>query len=213
MDSISINKVISYEPSINMCEKLITKKDKPIATDKDDSDISNDGVMLYTFLKRIENSTGEGSKISSIPKYASEYEKIEKEISSGAYGNETKKFKDLLDNAYKDALDNFSKSLTISKTSNNTNINTNSKIKMSSANLLKCQKQYETGTTITWILQEENKRISHEIEHYKKKKDTQKVNSLTELKHDYEHVINNISNTTNEIMANINDHFNSDEHI
>ncbi|OBR94336.1 hypothetical protein CLRAG_15030 [Clostridium ragsdalei P11] len=209
MDSITINKSISCKAKCNVSENKTSSSHNNTTNfkDKDDSNISKDGTILCNFFNRIESSSKDNAELSSLSKYTSEYKKIKKEILSGAYGSDTKKYMSLLDNAFKDTLDNFSNSLIKSLTKNTTKNTT----KMSYSSLIKFQKQYETGTTLTWIFREENKEVLRKIEYYKKKRNNQMVTSLTQLSHTYKHIISNISNTTTMIMDNINDSFNSNK--
>lgn len=211
MGSITINKSIFCKAKCNINEHKTSSSHNNTTNfkDKDDSNISKDGTVLCNFFNRIENSSKNNTKISSLSKYTSEYKKIKKEILSGSYGSDTQKYMNLLDNAFKDTLDNFS-NLLIKSLIKNTTKNT---MKMSYSSLIKCQKQYETGTTLTWMFREENKEVLRKIEYYKKKRNTQMVTSLTQLSHTYKHIINNISNTTTIIMDNINDFFNSKEEL
>lgn len=170
----------------------------------DESIISKDAILQCRFLRQIENDAKNNNKASCIAKYTNEYEKIKNEIASGAYGSDKKRYMDLLNNAYKNALSNFSKTEEAHKGNN---------IKMSSSTLIKCQKQYEAATSIVWMLRAENKRILEDIEYYKKKKNRAMVNSLTRLSTAYKHAINNLNKTGDFIRSNINESFasNSEE--
>lgn len=212
MDSIIINKSISYKtsPVINEYKNSISaskdnkhtnkNSNNTIFKNNDNSDISNDAVIGYKFLNRIETSMHDINKIPSIDKYTSEYKKIKKEIASGLYGNDKNKYIDLLDDAFKNSLNNTSDFFVKSSTKTNN-------IKMSSSSLTKCQKQYETATSLVWIFSAENKRILQEIEDYKKKKNHRMVTSLTQLNSTYKHVINNISAVVTLMQSTINDSF------
>lgn len=178
MDLISMNMLNSYKSSLNIDEHKNSIKDDNhinensnniILKDGDDTNISNDSIISYKFLNRIEYHTKNTNEVTCIKKYTDEYEKIKKEIDSGVYGN----------------------------------------VKMTSSTLIKCQKQYDTATSLVWIYKAENKRILQEIEYYKKKKNHSMVNSLTQLSTTYKHVISNISNTVTMIQNSINDSFNS----
>lgn len=212
MDSIAIDKSISYKTnsSINKDTNSVIDNKHPdknsnseIVYGKDASDISNDAVISYKFLNRIEASTQNSEKGSFVEKYIGEYERIKKEIDSGLYGNNTNKFTSLLDNAFKNVIDNSSDLLIKSSEKS-------SKVKMTSSSLIKCQKQYENATSLVWIYRAENKRVLQEIEDYRRKKNHQMVASLTRLSNAYKHVINNISNTVAMIQQNIDDSFSTD---
>lgn len=114
----------------------------------------------------------------------------------------------LLDHAFKDSLENAANML--GKTLEKTNIK-NNKIKFSGANLIKYQKQYETATGINWILRAENKRISKEIEEYRKKKNHRMVVSLTQLRNTYKRIINNVSDIATKIRSDIDDNYSEDK--
>lgn len=214
MDSIKINKTISYP--INSGGNKHKTKDKDMGKKyndevfkcTNDSVISKDAVIGHKFLSRIENSFGDVNKVHFIEKYASEYEKIKDEIASGKYGNDTKKYMTLLDNAFKDSLKNAAN--IIGKTLEKANIK-NNKIKFSGANLIKYQKQYETATGIAWILRAENKRISQEIEEHRKKKNHRMVASLTQLSNTYKRIINNVSDIATNIRSDIDDNYSEDK--
>lgn len=212
MDSITSNKSISYKTNSNINEYKNPINDNKhtnensintILRSTDDSIISNDAMIGYKFLSRIETSMQDTSKSPSISKYTSEYEKIKKEIVSGAYGSDTNKYTGLLDTAFKNALNNTSNFLLKPSTKS-------ANTKMSSSTLVKCQKQYETATSLIWIFRAENKRILQEIETYKKKKNHRMVTSLTQLSDTYKHAINNISDAATLIKNNIDDSFNAD---
>lgn len=219
MGSIKINKTMSY-PINSAVNEHKTKENNNVEKNSNDeaykeinnSVISEDAVIGYEFLSRIEASFGDGNKSYFIEKYASEYEKIKSEIASGKYGNDTKKYMTLLDNAFKDSLENAANILgkTIEKTIEKTNVKDN-RIKFSGANLIKYQKQHDTATTIAWILRAENKRISQEIDMYKKKKNHRKVNSLTQLRNTYNRIINNVSDIATKIKSDIEGNYSEDK--
>ncbi|WP_027625723.1 hypothetical protein [Clostridium lundense] len=214
MDSIKINKIISYPINSDINEHKAKDKDMgkkyndEVFKCTNDSVISKDAVIGHKFLSRIENSFGDVNKVHFIEKYASEYEKIKDEIASGKYGNDTKKYMTLLDNAFKDSLKNAAN--IIGKTLEKANIK-NNKIKFSGANLIKYQKQYETATGIAWILRAENKRISQEIEEHRKKKNHRMVTSLTQLSNTYKRIINNVSDIATNIRSDIDDNYSEDK--
>ncbi|ADK16369.1 MULTISPECIES: hypothetical protein [Clostridium] len=168
MDSITISKLISCKAKCNVSEHKTSSSNNNTTNfkGKDDSNISKDGTVLCNFFNRIESSSKDNAKLSSLSKYTSEYKKIKKEILSGAYGSDTQKYMSLLDNAFKDTLNNFSNSLIKSLTKNIAKNTT----KMSYSSLIKFQKQYETGTTLTWMFREENKEVLRKIDYYKRKK-------------------------------------------
>jgi hypothetical protein len=211
MDSITINKSISYKTNSNINEYKNFINDNKHTNENsnniifkgtDNSNISNDAMISYKFLNRIESSIQDINKIPFIEKCTSEYENIKKEIVSGTYGSDTNKYTDLLDNAFKNALNHASNFLLKPSTKP-------ANIKMSSSTLIQCQKQYETATSLVWLFDAENKRILKEIEAYKKKKNHPLVASLTQLSTTYKHVINNISDTINVIQNTIGDSFNT----
>lgn len=211
MDSITINKSISYKTSSNINEYKNSINDSKhtnensnntIFKSTDDSNISNDAKIGYKFLSCIETSMQDINKAPSIAKYTSEYEKIKKEIVSGVYGSDTNKYTDLLDNSFKNALNNVSNFLLKPSTKTAT-------IKMSSSTLTQCQKQHDTATSLVWIFRADNKRISEKIEVYRKKKNHRMVASLTQLSTTYKQVINNISDTVTMVQNNIDDSFNA----
>lgn len=213
MASITTNKSIFYKTSSNINEYKNSINDNKHTNENsnntifkktDDSNISNDAMIRYKFLSRIETSVQGINKSPFIAKYTSEYEKIKKEIVSGTYGNDTNKYTDLLDNAFKDALNHTSNFLIEPSTKT-----ANTKIKMSSSTLAKCQKQYDTATSLVWMFRAENKRILQEIDAYKKKKNHHMVASLTQLSTTYTHVINDLSDTVTLIQSNIDDSFNA----
>ncbi|KAJ51422.1 hypothetical protein BD780_002576 [Clostridium tetanomorphum] len=215
MYSIKINKTMSY--SINSAINKYKTKDNhknigknsnnEVYKEINDSVISKDAVIGHEFLSRIEASFGDVDKVHFIEKYALEYEKIKDEIVSGKYGNDTKKYMRLLDNAFKDSLENAVNIL--GKTLEKTNMKDN-KIKFSGGDLIKYQKQYETATGIAWILRAENKRIAQEIEIYRKKKDHRKVTSLIQLRNTYRRIINNVSDIATKIRSDIDDNYSED---
>ncbi|OPJ59857.1 hypothetical protein [Clostridium oryzae] len=168
----------------------------------DKSNISDDAMVGYKFFKRLEASSTFNDKDSSVNKYISEYEKIKKEIASGTYGNDKDKYKDLLNNAFKNIVSSISDS--VIKQSNQA-----PKIKLSTSALIECQREHDNATTFVWIFKAENKRILKEIEYYKKKKNHRLVNSLRQLSASYKHVINNLSSTAEYINNNISDSLNS----
>lgn len=214
MGSIKINQTISY-PINSAINEHKTKDNNNIEKNSNDeaykeandSVISENAVIGYEFLSRIEASFGDANKAHFIEKYASEYEKIKGEIASGKYGNDTKKYMRLLDNAFKDSLENAANIL--GKTLEKTNIKDN-RIKFSGANLIKYQKQHDTATVIAWVLRAENKRISQEIEMYRKKKNHRKVASLTQLRNTYNNIINNASDIATKIRSDIDDNYSKD---
>ncbi len=162
MSSIKINKIISYpiNSAVNEHEtkgnnKNIEKNyDAEAYKDTNGSFISRNALLGYEFLSRIEASFGDGNKVHLIEKYASEYEKIEGEIASGKYGEDTKKYMTLLDKAFKDSLENAANIL--GKTLEKTNVKDN-RIKFSGEDSIKYQKQHDTATLIAWVLRAENK--------------------------------------------------------
>lgn len=81
---------------------------------------------------------------------------------------------------------------------------------MSLSALSKCQKQYNTATTLLWSLRAENKATLKKIEYYKRKKNHRKVVLLTQLSNTYKRIINNIDSTAALIKSNIDDNFNED---
>ncbi|WMJ81507.1 hypothetical protein RBU49_04435 [Clostridium sp. MB40-C1] len=216
MDPIKINKAISYKINSNINEHKTKDNDNNVGKNyndevckkTNDSVISKDAVIGYEFLNRIEASFKDVNKVHFIEKYAYEYKKIKSEIDSGKYGNDKKKYMKLLDNALKDSLEQATNIL--KKTLEKTNIKDN-KIKFSGAKLIKYQKQYETATGIAWILRAENKRISQEIEKYRKKKDHRKVTSLTQLRNSYKRIINNVSDIATNIKSDIDDNYSEDK--
>ncbi|MCY6958492.1 hypothetical protein [Clostridium brassicae] len=216
MDSIKINKTISYQINLDVNEHKTKDNDKNMGKNSNNqvckntksSVISKDAAIGYEFLNRIEASFKDVNKVHFIEKYAYEYKKIKGEIDSGKYGNDTKKYMKLLDNAFRDSLENAANIL--KKTLEKTNIKDN-KIKFSGANAIKYQKQYETATGIAWILRAENKRISQEIEKYRKKKDHRKVTSLTQLRNSYKRIINNVSDIATNIKSDIDDNYSEDK--
>lgn len=216
MDSTKINKVISYPINSYVNENKTKNNNKNIgenSNDKayketDDSVISNNAVIGYEFLSRIEASVADGKKSNLIEKYALEYEKIKGEIASGKYGKDTKKYRALLDNAFKDSLENAANILgkTLEKESFKDN-----RIKFSGASSIKYQKQHDTATLIAWTLRAENKRISQEIEIYRKKKNHKKVASLTKLRDSYNRIIDNVSDIATKIRSDIDDNYSEDK--
>ena len=218
MGSIKINKTMSYPISSTVNEQKT--KDNNIEKssnyeaykETNNSVISEDAVIGYEFLSRIEASFRDGNKAHFIEKYASEYEKIKGEIASGKYGKDTKKYMTLLDNAFKDSLENAANILekTLGKTPEKTNVK-DSRIKFSGSNLIKYQKQHDTATLIAWTLRAENKRISQEIETYRKKKNHRKVNSLTQLRNTYNRIINNVSDIATRIKSDIDGNYSEDK--
>ncbi|WPC44508.1 hypothetical protein [Clostridium sp. JS66] len=214
MDSIVINKSISYETNTsghknslnNNKHKNENSNNNTIFQSTDDSNISNDAIVSYKFLNRIESSIKDVTKSPFVEKYNSEYENIKKEINSGIYGNNTNKYIDLLDNAFKGAL-NYASNILLKSSTKSDNM------KLSSSTLTKNQKQYETATSLVWIFKAEHKKVLKEIEEYKKKKNHEKVASLTQLSNTYNHVINNISCTINFIQENINESFEKDSEL
>ncbi|NMM63771.1 hypothetical protein HBE96_14030 [Clostridium sp. P21] len=212
MDLITINKSISYKTNSNIIEYKNSINDNKHTNENsnntifkgtDNSSISNDAVLGYKFLNRIETSIKDITKSPFIEKYSSEYENIKKEIVSGTYGSDTNKYTGLLDNVFKNAL-NLASNILLKGSTKSDNM------KMSSSTLIKCQKQYETANGLVWIFREENKKILKEIEECKKKKNHQKVASLTQLSDTYKHVINNLSCTINFIQENVNNSFDTD---
>ncbi|EET86419.1 hypothetical protein CcarbDRAFT_3109 [Clostridium carboxidivorans P7] len=171
MDSIVINKSITYETNANEHKNSLNNNkhknensnNNTIFQSTDDSHISNDAIVSYKFLNRIESSVKDITKSPFVEKYNSEYENIKKEINSGIYGNNTNKYMDLLDNAFKGALNHASNILLKSSTKSDN-------MKLSSSTLTKSQKQYETATSLVWIFKAEHKKVLKEIEEYKKKK-------------------------------------------
>ncbi|MBU5591303.1 hypothetical protein KQI89_05975 [Clostridium sp. MSJ-4] len=216
MGSIKINKTISYPINSTVNEHKIKDNNKNIEKNSNDeayketndSVISKNAAIGYEFLSRIEASVREVNKVNFIEKYASEYEKIKGEIASGKYGKDTKKYMRLLDNAFKDSLENAANILT--KTLEKTNVK-DSRIKFSGANLIKYQKHHDIATGIAWILRAENKRISQEIEIYRKKKNHRKVTSLSQLRNTYNRIINNVSDIATKIRSDIDDNYNEDK--
>lgn len=219
MGSIKINKTMSY-PINSAVNEHKTKENNNIEKNSNDeayketnnSVISEDAVIGYEFLSRIEASFRDGNKAHFIEKYASEYEKIKGEVASGKYGKDTKKYMTLLDNAFKDSLENAANILekTLGKTLEKTNVKDN-RIKFLGANSIKYQKQHDTATLIAWTLRAENKRISQEIEMYRKKKNHRKVNSLTQLKNTYNRIINNVSDIATKIKSDIDGNYSEDK--
>lgn len=187
MDFISIDKSNPCKINVDIDGHSSSNKkiDNAVASD-DISKISGDGIISYKFLKRIEGSACNDNKISFIDKYVSEYEKIKKEIDSGTYGSDKEKYINILDSVFNSSLSHAS-----------------SHIKMSAPSLIKCHKQYETATGLAWMFKAEHKRIKHEIEYYKKKKNHTMVASLRQLSDSYKHAIDNISNTAAMIEENI----------
>lgn len=216
MDSTKINKVISYPINSAVNEhktKYNNKNTGENSNDEaykkiDDSVISNNALIGYEFLSRIEASFRDDKQTHFIEKYALEYEKIKEEIASGKYGKDTKKYMALLDNAFKDSLENAYNIL--GETLEKTNVKDN-KIKFSGANSIKYQKQHDTATLIAWILRAENKRISQEIEMYRKKKNHKKVASLTKLRDSYNRIIDNVSDIATKIRGDIDDNYSEDK--
>ncbi|AKA68717.1 hypothetical protein [Clostridium scatologenes] len=211
MDSIIINKSITYETNARehknsfSNDKNENSHNNTIVQNTDDSHISSDAMVSYKFLNRIESSVKNITESPFIEKYNSEYENIKKEINSGIYGKNINNYIDLLDNAFKGALNHASNILLKSSTKSDS-------IKLSSSALTKCQKQYETATSLVWIFRVEHKKVLKEIEEYKKKKNHEKVASLTQLSNTYKHVINNISCNINFMQENINKSFERDSY-
>lgn len=135
-------------------------------------------------------------------------QKIRSEISSGKYGEDIKKCMGLLDNASKDSLENAAD--IIKKTLEETNAKL-SKTEHPGVRSVELQKQYEAATQITWMLRAENKRISQEIEEYRRKKDHMKVASLTQLRNDYNRIIGNLSKIVVLINDSTDDNFDEDK--
>lgn len=199
MNSIEIYESISYKDTSSICKyKSSTSHNNHVDKNVDKSDISYDAIIGYKFLNRIKSSAKDINKGHFLEEYKSEYEKIKKEIDSKSYGDNTKKYMNLLNDAFKSLLEHTS-NLLIKNSSKTHNI------KMSTSCLIKCQKQYDTANTLVWIFKAERKRISREIEDYRKKKNHQMVTSLTQLSNTYKHVINNISNTITLIKTSIDD--------
>lgn len=192
----------------NIDKKPIGETNKDI----DNSVISKDAVIECEFLKRIKASDEDVCKGKFKEKYSEEYKKIKDEIVSGKYGKDTRKYMKLLDKAFKDSLEDAVKSQkkalneTIEKT-----IDKQYKIKFSGAQLIQYHKQYETATGIVWILRAENKRISQEIEEYRRKKDHNKVASLTQLRDSYNGIIHNVSDIATKIRSDIDDNYSQDQ--
>ena len=216
MSSIKINETIFYPINSAVNEHKAKDNNKNIEknydgeayNDTNDSVISKNALIGYEFLNRIESSLGDGNKAHLIEKYTSEYEKIKGEIASGKYGNDTKKYMTLLDNAFKDSLENAANIL--GETLEKINVKDN-RIKFSGRNLIKYQKQHDTATLIAWTLRAENKRISQEIEVHRKKKNRGKVASLTELRSTYNRIINNVSGIATKIRSDIDDNYSKDK--
>lgn len=188
---------------------------KPIGEtnkDIDNSVISKDAVIECEFLKRIKASDEDVCKGQFKEKYSEEYKNIKDEIASGKYGNDAKKYMKLLDKAFKDSLEDAinSEKKALNETLEKT-INKHYKIKFSGAQLIQYHKQYETATGIVWILRAENKRISQEIEQYRKKKDHVKVASLTQLRDSYTGIIKNVSGIATKIRSDIDDNYSEDQ--
>jgi hypothetical protein len=216
MSSIKINETIFYPINSTVNEHKAKDNNKNIEknydgeayNDTNDSVISKNALIGYEFLNRIESSSGDGNKAYLIEKYTLEYEKIKGEIASGKYGNDTKKYMTLLDNAFKDSLENAANIL--GETLEKTNVKDN-RIKFSGTNLIKYQRQHDTATLIAWTLRAENKRISQEIEMHRKKKNRGKVASLTELRSTYNRIINNVSDIATKIRSDIDDNYSKDK--
>lgn len=216
MSSIKINETIFYPINSAVNEYKTKDNNKNIEknydgeayNDTNDSVISKNALIGYEFLNRIESSFGDSNKTHLIEKYTLEYEKIKGEIASGKYGNDTKKYMTLLDNAFKDSLENAANIL--GETLEKINVKDN-RIKFSGRNLIKYQKQHDTATLIAWTLRAENKRISQEIEVHRKKKNRGKVASLTELRSTYNRIINNVSGIATKIRSDIDDNYSKDK--
>lgn len=202
MDLITIKKPKNYMVSYEKNYKSIkTEKNSDKIIDK--ASISEDAKTSCDFLKRLEGSAEKGKNFS-IEKYKAEYEKIREEIESGSYGEDKKRYRKLLDDAFKNAINSKEKEIkAFTKES--------SKIKMNSSSLLSCQKQYEKATSLLWIFKAENKRILEEIEYYRRKKNHRMVASLSQLSNSYKHVINNIGDTASFIRNSINDSISSED--
>lgn len=201
--NVKINKSFYYKNSVNCKEHADKNSSKTVFENKDSSNISDDAAISYKFLSSIESSVKNKNKISALNDCASEYKKIKEEIKSGAYGKDVNKYMDLLNNAFKSALNDVGNS--ISNIFNKNKSGKTSHIKMSSSALIKCQKQYETGTSIIWMFNAENKRILQEIEYYKKKKNHHKVFLLTQMSNSCKNIIDNVSDTVDYIKSNIDD--------
>lgn len=216
MSSIKINKTIFYPIDSAVNEQKTKENNKNIEknydgeayNDTNDSVISKDALIGYEFLSRIEASLGDGNKVHLTEKHTSEYEKIKGEIASGKYGDDTKKYMTLLDNVFKDSLENAANIL--GKTLEKIDVKDN-RIKFSGTNSIKYQKQHDTATLIAWTLRAENKRISQEIEMHRKKKNRRKVDSLTQLKNTYNRIINNTSDIAAKIKSDIDNNYSKDK--
>lgn len=189
--------------SSNNCNHSVEASDNSNLNNTADSSISDDAVTAYKFLSRIKNSVKDTKSSSFVSKYTSEYEAIQNEINAGAYGTNTDKYKNLLDNAFKNAVTEASIS---SLKSSSQSV----KIKMSASNLREYEKQSETATGLVWMFKAEHKRILKEIEDYRKKENHQMVASLTQLGNTYKQVIDNISGTRDILQTVMNDNFNDD---
>lgn len=221
MNLITNCKLFSYTKDSNTVEHQTLKDDNNSKNTKTDSkncninsnsNISEDAKINYDFFKSIGDSVKDVTKTPFLDKYIEEYEKIKNEISCGKYGKDVKKYETILENSFKAAINNAFKILNnevdkITKTISTSNTE-NKKLPL--RDLLKCQKQYETATGLTWMFRAENKRIQQEIEYYKRKKNYRKVNSLTELSKSYNRIINNVSAAADFIQGKINDSFSSD---
>lgn len=192
----------------NIDKKPIGETNKDI----DNSVISKDAVIECEFLKRIKASDEDVCKGQFKEKYSEEYKKIKDEIVSGKYGKDAKKYMKLLDKAFKDSLEDAVKSQkkALNEIMEKT-IDKQYKIKFSGAQLIQYHKQYETATGIVWILRAENKRISQEIEEYRRKKDHSKVASLTQLRDSYNGIIHNVSDIAAKIRSDIDDNYSEDQ--
>lgn len=219
MNLITGNKPFSYKASENINVHENSRKNNESSQENsnttitnvvDNSTISEDAKIGYAFLNSIENSVKDTEKTSFIDKYTAEYEKIKKDIESGKYGNDFNKYKNMLDDAFKNAIEHVFK-LTAKEALDSINSTSNTlNKKLPLPELKKCQKQYETATTFVWMFRAENKRILQEIEYYRKKKNHRMVTSLTQLSDSYKHAINNIFADATFIQSKINDSFSAD---
>ncbi|MFL0251898.1 hypothetical protein ACJDT4_15880 [Clostridium neuense] len=198
-----VNTTDKCRRSSNNCTNTVEPSNTSNLKNTADSSISDDAMTAYKFLNRIKDSAKDIKDSSFASKYTFEYEAIQNEISADIYGTNTDKYKNLLDNAFKNAVTEASIPPFNSPSKD-------LKIKMSASNLLECEKQSETATGLVWMFKAEHKRILKEIEDYRKKKNHEMVTSLTQLGNTYKQVIDNISGTRDILKTIMNDNLNDD---
>ncbi len=218
MNSIISNKPISYVTNALVNETNKSTEKNIISTSSntlDSSDISEEAKIGYEFSTRIEDSIhsiNESIDPNFLSKYTLVYSMIKKEIDSGVYGSDTKKYTSLLNSSFNNAITLASTSL-INQASISTDVTTDTlkqdkKCPLSSTTIA-CQKQIETASLLIVILKAENKQITESISRYKKKKNHEMVASLNELRRNYNHIINNLSDTINLVQGNSEDPINT----